>query len=332
MKQELDHINWALVYAILAGEADEQQEAQWRELFLSQERYRQVYESLKPAFLNAETDVAVHQRLQFISRLHEPAAPVPAKVRPMRYWQAAAVLLICSSIAGVTAYLSGLKKQKTQAVTWQQIKAGAGRLTTVTFPEGSTVRLAPLSTIRFPNQFTGGQREVYLSGEGYFNVTKDESPFLVHSGDITTRVLGTAFSVNANDDEEVCVSLVEGKVQVLKHAADTAQALAVLTPNQSLRYHVVEDSWEVKRFSEQEAAVIKNGGIVFNAAPLKEVAGLLENYYDVKVVFEDAGIAQLRFTSMFRQPSLREILQAVKVANKVDFIIRDSTIYLKKKH
>ncbi|MCK7557843.1 FecR domain-containing protein [Chitinophaga sedimenti] len=329
MKQAQDHIDWTLVYAILAGEADEQQEAQWRELFLTQERYRNLYEELKPSFLAAEADPRTVQRLQFISRLHETPTPAPAKVKRFPYWQAAAILFVC---CGIAAYLSGLKPMPApQTVTWQQIKAGTGRLTTVTFPEGSTVRLSPLSTIRFPNQFAGGLREVYLHGEGYFSVKKNNDPFLVHAGDITTRVLGTAFSINANDNKEVCVSLVEGKVQVLKESADTAQSLAVLIPNQSLRYQAKDDSWEVKRFTAQEAAVIKNGGIVFKATPLKEVAGLLENYYDVKVVFQDAQLQQLRFSSMFSKPSLREILQAVRVANKVDYIIRDSVIYLKKK-
>lgn len=333
MKQE--HINWELVYAILAGEADEQQEAQWRELFLSQEQYRTIYEQLKPSFLEAERS-NTFTRLQFVSQLHGSYAPPvkqPAGIKYLRHWKAAAAFVICCSVAGVTSYLVGLKRQSAaQTVAWQQIKAVAGRLTTVTFPEGSSVRLAPLSSIRFPSQFAGGRREVFLSGEGFFNVAKGEKPFLVHTGNITTRVLGTAFSVNANSEKEVCISLVEGKVQVQKQSADTTLSLAVLTPNQSLRYDVKDESWEVKKISEQEAAIIRNGGIVFNATPLLEVASLLEKYYDVKVVFEDAGLKQLRFSSMFGQPSLREILQAVKAANKVDYIIRDSTIYLKKKH
>lgn len=325
---ESSNIDWALLYAILAGEADEAQEAKWRELFLSSGVYRDLYDELKPAFREAERGEAF-RRLQALSSLHlgPDLTPAASERRPAPSRSRAAALLAMLTVLFVIFPQS--KQPETPAVTWQQISAAPGRSTVITFPEGSTVRLSPLSSIRFPNGFDPQKREVFLTGEGYFNITKDSArPFYVHTQQISTRVLGTAFQVQYDSALQVRITLVEGKVQVLRDAS----TLATLQPRQAFTYNAGADNWEIRNISSAEAGVLAGGGIVFEATPLRQVATLLERYFDVKVHFAQPSLAALRFTSMFSHPSLTNILQSIKASNKIDYTIRDNTILFIRKN
>ncbi|QEH43209.1 FecR family protein [Chitinophaga sp. XS-30] len=328
MSIEPSNIDWGLVYAILAGEADEAQEARWKELFLSSEAYRQLYDQLKPAFREAEKSMTF-VRLQAVSALHTGPETGPEKPRrwSRRSRVRAASLLTMLTVLFVIFPQS--KPPEEKAVTWQQISAAPGRSTVITFPEGSTVRLAPTSSIRFPNEFDPARREVFLTGEGYFNITRDSArPFFVHTQHISTKVLGTAFQVQQDSAAQVRITLVEGKVQVQRDSS----TLATLQPRQAFTYDAAAGNWEIRSISSAEAGVLAGGGIVFEATPLQEVALLLEKYFDMKVQFSDPALGKLRFTSMFSQPSLTSILQAIRASNKIDYTIRDNTIlFIRKK-
>lgn len=328
MSIESSNIDWALMYAILAGEADEAQERKWKELFLSSEDYRHLYDALKPVFSEAE-EGATFARLRAVNALHMglDTPPVQEQRWSRRSRIRAASLLTMLTVLFVIFPQN--KQPENKAVTWQQISAAPGRSTVITFPEGSTVRLSPLSSIRFPNEFDAGRREVFLTGEGYFNITKDSArPFYVHTPHISTKVLGTAFHVQYDSAQQVRITLVEGKVQVLQDSS----ALATLRPRQAFIYNTGADNWEIRNISSAEAGVLAGGGIVFEATPLYEVAALLEGYFDVKVQFSDPSLASLRFTSMFRQPSLTNILQAIKASNKIDYTNRDNIILFIRKN
>lgn len=325
-------IDWALVYAILAGEADEQQEATWRELFLSSEAYRDLYANLKPCFNEAENTGAMF-RLQRLHKLYQPVINMERPVNSGSRWLVAAAVFLLTIISSAIVVFLQRRSPAKQPPTWQYVKAAPGTNTTITFPEGSSVRLAPQSSIRFPNTFEGGKREVYLSGEGYFNITKDSiHPFYIHTRQITTKVLGTSFRIMEDGIKNISVTLVEGSVQIIRQSAsDHNEPLATLQPCQSFVFDQKDNNWEIKKISPQEAALLKNGGIIFQATPMKEVARLLEIYFDKKVIFENNALETLRFTSMFDKPSLPEILDAIKTANKIDYTIRDNTLFFKKK-
>ncbi|WP_244620436.1 FecR family protein [Chitinophaga japonensis] len=328
MGRTQEHIDWELVYAILAGEADEEQEERWRHLFLSSQACRDLYGELKGSFVAAEEEGEAFARLRAISQLHHPAPVARSRKRYRKRW-----LLMAGSLAAMLTallfFIQSRKQPERKAAAWQQIKAAAGRATVITFPEGSTVRLAPLSSIRFPNEFDADKREVILTGEGFFNITKDSArPFLVHTQQLVTKVLGTAFHMQYDSAQQLRVTLVEGKVKILK---EEGQDLATLLPCQSFRYNIQEDSWEIRRIPATEAGVLQNGGLIFRAAPLHEVAALLERYFDVKVVFSEPALRALRFSSMFDKPTLNGILTALKASGKIDYFTRDNIIFLQRK-
>src|SRR5690606_39116708 len=125
------------------------------------------------------------------------------------------------------------------AVTWTHLTNVDSKSLRHSLPDGSTVTLKPQSTIRYSSLFNMSVREVYLEGEGFFEVTKDkDKPFLVYANEITTRVLGTSFIVRAFDsDNKITVAVKSGKVSVMtKPEVDTNNDEIILTPNQEIVY------------------------------------------------------------------------------------------------
>ncbi len=103
----------------------------------------------------------------------------------------------------------------------QEVENTSGSVQKVALADGSVVSLEPGSTLRYPEHF-GTQREVYLTGEAFFNVFRDEKhPFLVYAEDVVTRVLGTSFRVKAyGQGKEVRVAVTSGKVSVFKKGSE----------------------------------------------------------------------------------------------------------------
>lgn len=100
-------------------------------------------------------------------------------------------------------------------------------------PDGSTVFLSPGSRLNYPSTFDGKKkREVFLQGQGFFDIKHNASrPFIVHSGQVATTVLGTAFNIKAQPHEKyITVTVKRGKVSV----SDRYKTLGVITPQEQI--------------------------------------------------------------------------------------------------
>ncbi|MBW8684797.1 FecR family protein [Chitinophaga rhizophila] len=189
-----------------------------------------------------------------------------------------------------------------------------GRQFTLNLPDGSKVWLNAASAIKFPAAFTGEERVVYLSGEGYFEVAakKDAAgekiPFkVVVNQKSTIEVLGTHFNINAYEDEEsIRTTLLEGAVKV-----STSASTVVLQPGQQATINT--DHIAVEQHADTEQAVSwKNGLFIFNGrSDLPEVMRQLSRWYDVEVVF--AGkVPEIAFTGeMQRNLSLQQVTKGL---------------------
>lgn len=153
--------------------------------------------------------------------------------------------------------------------------------------DGSKVWLNAASSIRFPASFAGNERKVEITGEAYFEVTKDaKKPFKVGfndqaggSGEI--EVLGTHFNVNVYPDEpDSKTTLLEGSVKIKR-----ANEVQILSPGQqadlSSKGIVLKKDVDV-----QQAVAWKYGFFLFNNTDIYTLMRQVERWYDVKVNFE----------------------------------------------
>lgn len=174
----------------------------------------------------------------------------------------------------------------------------------VTLQDGSTIILEPGSEIRYAEKF-GNKREVYLTGDAFFEVTKDASrPFLVYANEVTTKVLGTSFRIKANQGEkEIVVAVKTGKVSVFaKSISKDVRSKNVqeitLTPNQEAVYkrreHVV-----VKKIVEEPQIISTQAALKdsYVNEPIVSILNALSESYGVEIRFDKASLSDCTLTS-----------------------------------
>ncbi|MBO9205181.1 MULTISPECIES: FecR family protein [Niastella] len=196
----------------------------------------------------------------------------------------------------------------------------------VTLPDGSQVWLNMYSRLEFdPKQFNRTRRLVKLSGEGFFEVVPSlepgtankKIPFVVETGSLHTRVLGTAFNIEAYEQEsEVRVSLVHGKVALDDTATDQTTELS---PNHMVRYSKQTQSWEVLPVEAANVALWTQGYLVFNEVPLKEALERVENSYQVHIEYEPALVQHKRITASFRNSTWSTVLTNILFVHDLQF-------------
>src|SRR5699024_1935834 len=122
---------------------------------------------------------------------------------------------------GLLSYNKGTKTNTGGTLEYNTITTPVGGQYKVVLPDGSSVWLNAASSIRFPVVFSGKERQVFMKGEAYFEIAKNEKqPFLVTVNDMQVRVLGTHFNIMAYEDEPaVQATLLEGKVKIVSDGA-----------------------------------------------------------------------------------------------------------------
>ena len=192
--------------------------------------------------------------------------------------------------------------------------------------DGTKVMLNSESRLRFPQAFNGDTREVFLDGEGFFQVAKDaEKPFIVHCTDYKVRVLGTTFNISAYTSDDVSMTtLVEGRVNVER--GDTRVLLipgvmASVTRSGITTREVNVDSyisWTKDQFS-------------FSEERLKDLLKKISRWYDVDFVFDNPEIEEYKFSGFIpRYENRTAVLQIIEQAADVVFKTSDDkkiTVY-----
>ena len=154
-----------------------------------------------------------------------------------------------------------------------------GGMYSLILSDGTKVWLNAASSLRFPTAFTGSERNVELSGEGYFEVAKDPTrPFQVQAGNTKIQVLGTHFNVNAYADEGIIkTTLLEGSVKVISNGKEHT-----IKPGEEAQ--AGSAGIQVVPADEERATGWRQGNFVFHATPMKEVLGEIERWYNVEVI------------------------------------------------
>lgn len=194
----------------------------------------------------------------------------------------------------------------------------------VTLADGTKVWLNAATTLKYPSQFTSSERKVELSGEAYFEVSKNEKqPFYVFLSDSSgVKVLGTHFNVMSYDNEnEKHVTLLEGSVLVTTKTHTTK-----LEPGSQA--HIMNNFiTENKDVDIEEVVGWKNGLFVFHDASMETIMRQIERWYDAKVVFRGQIKQQFNATILRSEP-LSKLLHLLELNGYVHFKIENKTIYV----
>jgi ferric-dicitrate binding protein FerR (iron transport regulator) len=191
---------------------------------------------------------------------------------------------------------------ETSPRSWQSITNHTGLSASYTLPDSSTVILEPNSSLKLSSEFNKLIREVQLEGEGFFEVTPSaEKPFLVYTQGVTTKVLGTSFTIRSyHDDTKVSVAVRTGKVSVYAKPSPSARSEEIiLTPNQEIIFDKAEKV-VAKRIVEKPEPIIPAEEIErmrFEDAPIKEVFEAIERVYGVEIQYDEGQFAFCTITT-----------------------------------
>ena len=188
----------------------------------------------------------------------------------------------------------------------------------ITLADGSKIWVNAGSQLKYPQQFNGETREVYLSGEAYFDIKHDASkPFIIHTGKIITTVLGTAFDIKEDKiSHTIQVTVTRGKVSV----ANGKKRLGVITPNQQISFNLLDSKFVQTEVDANQAIAWQKSELHFEDITFAEAASQLQQRFNVKINFSNDKIKNCRFTgTALRGEKLDKILKVICAFNNATY-------------
>lgn len=269
----------------------------------------------------------------------------------LKFSKVAAILIVC--VAG--AYFI---YQKTTRVSFAKVasketfkiqETPKGSKSTITLSDGTRVIMNADTRLRYPQSFNGATREVYLTGEAFFDVRHNaKKPFIIHTDKINIKVLGTEFNVKSYPGDSTSeTTLIRGLIEVtLKDRPDDR---IILKPKEKLivsNRSVEKSSPEIKKtsptysagllisnlhyISKSDSAVAETSWIdnklVFQDESFGNLAADMSRKYDVNIQFSNDEIKDYRFTGVFEKETLEEALNALQLTEKFNYKIDGTSI------
>ena len=188
-------------------------------------------------------------------------------------------------------------EEETTEVVYNKLEVPRGGECMIKLDDGTKVWVNAETKLKYPVAFVGDRREVVLEGEAFFDVAKNEKPFIVKTSFGDVRVLGTAFGISAYASEpESYTTLVRGKVSVEREGM---KPVVILPGEQVVTF---KDGKMIKQEVDVEEFVgWKDGIYVFKEKSLGEIMKTLERWYNISVDFQDKSLVDLPFTGNLKR-------------------------------
>lgn len=247
-----------------------------------------------------------------------------AKVIPLRkssntiYYRIAAAIVV---LLGVTwIYTNQLSTPEMVRV------ASLSDQTEVILPDKSKVYLNANTSIEYPEFFKGKTREIKLEGEAFFEITKDKAhPFIIHTSNAYTKVLGTSFNILARKNtNNIVVSVKTGKVEV---GIDNQQNVK-LEPGYTAKVNLEAKSVEKIITPSENYLSWKTKEMIFEDVEISELISVLSSYYNVEIT-ANPEILDCHFTGKFNQPKITDVLNVLELSNGFTYEMKGNQISIK---
>lgn len=227
-------------------------------------------------------------------------------------------IIIKKSADGQVIYEVSDSKAEDVAYGYNTISTPNGGQYNIVLPDGSKVWLNSASSLRFPSKFTGDERSVELSGEGYFEVAKNkDKPFRVKAGEANIQVLGTHFNINAYQNEDVLsTTLLEGSVKVVNKGKSV-----IIKPGQQARLVKGQGGIAFSTVDINDVVAWKSGYFVFNNTDIHSIMRQLARWYNVDVEFKDSNIQETFAGRISKNKNLSEVLKVFETTGTIHFEI-----------
>ncbi len=292
-------------------------------------------------------DGSVNKALDKVRARIKTAEPQPVvkKYRPVRTYFAIAASVVL--VLGC-AFFYWMHTREQGQPAHNIVVTKKGSKTNLVLPDGTKVWVNADSRLSYDKDFGNTIREVYLTGEAYFDVVKDKKkPFIVHTDNIDIKVLGTAFNVRAYGDEKnTQTTLLRGAIEVLLKKNEHKTLL--LAPNEKMIVRNTTAQTNQRQLSKdglQEIELLKlaprkvdslsvetewmHNRLVFEQETLTDIIPVLERWYNITIELKNTRNADLLYRGKFENDSLEDVLESLKMIGNFSYRIQKDkvTIY-----
>lgn len=326
MEQETDKI---LIREFIAGNCTPQEQVHIKRLLLQpggQELFERVMDEDWQTFKN-ETPATDQYIQNFQQRLNSQLDDVKPDlvIKRNHFYRYAAIWTVL--ILGIATY-GALQLNRTQgaaSIAMLSSHNPNGQRSKITLSDGSVVTLGAGSHLAYPEHFGNSTREISLEGEAFFEITKNpEKPFIIHTGAVQTKVLGTSFKVEAFKGEDVQVAVATGKVRVDHKTAKQGklESIAVLFPGDVVDWNLATGTAIKTKIATEELTGWQKGELSFTGIPLKNIVNVLERWYNVTIEIRDKEVSEYKMNIILdgTQP-LKQLMEVLKVTTKTRYKI-----------
>lgn len=281
--------------------------------------------------------------------------PIQKKHHYRKVWFAAAsVLVVCLSTA--VFFLSKKKpaaelvsvKEEVKGAMFVTKENGGAKAERFQLEDGSFITLKPGSSVKYPEHFSTDKRDVYLSGEAFFEITKNASkPFFVYNRNLVTHVLGTSFNIKTDENNrKIEVSVVTGKVEVYERDANADEVKQrknkglIITPNQKVIYAEENKTFDatlvdvplpivVSKDSIQVAPVKERTAFIYESERFESILKALQVTYGVNIEVEDETLNNCLFTGDITDQNLYKKLDILCQSLNNTYEVKGTSILIR---
>jgi transmembrane sensor len=346
-----------IVIKDLAGDASPQEDRELQNIMSEDTVSARQYELFRMYWSHNHHDSIDSRRLfdNVQSRIHElekeagiadaePFMQPVGKVRRMGWVTRVAASVALLITAGSVFYFVSHRNTMVSRTT------AKGEKSTFIMEDGTRVTLNADSRLEYAESFPDKGREVYLTGEAFFDVHQNAAkPFIIHTKNMNVKVLGTAFNIKSYPNEASTeATLLKGAIEVT--VPDRPAERIVLKPSQKLIVHndiISQDSSKVKSaslksiapavttltyFKQRDTMIMETSWLqnklVFQDEDFESLAKRMERWYNIRIRFSRTDTRQLRFTGVLEGETVAEALYALHMTEGFNYRIEDTTIVI----
>jgi transmembrane sensor len=275
---------------------------------LLRKHIREVYDELK---VDGDTvpHVDEHGRLVLDNLTHQPethiqnSIPQPSLKRSRRLsaagYLAPALAIIIIALVLSTTHVTRTDQKSLPVAALTRKTTNRSESKFILLEDSTQVWLNAATSLEFPDRFDEKKREVFLTGEAYFDVKHaDKVPFVIHIGDISVTVLGTAFNIKAYPGQKnITVAVSRGKVKVTRKDGWEV----TLVKDQQVKLNENSQETTGKNITGETIAGWQHGRISYDGEPLKDIISDMERVYNVSINIENQSISDQEISTSFKK-------------------------------
>jgi transmembrane sensor len=335
-----DTTDWKLLARYLAGECSGREMARVEAWVQESPERRELLRLLAGIWESPEIDtqgrdvqdlwLATAERAEIMRKPEKPRLSFLGSLRTRRILPFAAILLAGVALPYFVWRFSKTAPSPDINLMLHTVLVANGQQESLELSDGTRVVLDAGSSFQYPSEFWGEAREVYLEGEGLFEVSMDSRrPFIIYAQDALIRVLGTRFNVRAwQNSKKVEVVVSRGRVSLGPELAAARDAV-VISEGQLSTLPEGQMPTQPQTVDVEKHFIWLDREADFRDVPLQEILFQLERWYDVRFVLRDRSIALVRLTVYIDNRPIDEILELIAALTDQEVERRGNLVYLR---